>query len=82
MTASHRHQAAEHPSGIADPLGISPENYLEFNIIILMGLELPIRMVGIPHGIPIPKRQAEDAMLGGIGIGQIFGEFAQMRKAE
>ncbi len=79
---SHRDQAAEHPSRIADALGVLPSDDLEFDIIIRVDLELAIRMVGIPHGTPVPKRQAEDRMPDRIGIGQIPGQFVQMRQAE
>jgi hypothetical protein len=67
---------------ITNALRVSPRDYLEFDIIVVMGLEFAIRMLGIAHGIPIPKRQAKDTINRRIGIGQFTGEFIQMRKAE
>jgi hypothetical protein len=79
---SHCHQAAEHPSRIADPLGVHPSDNLELDVIILMGLKFPVWMVGIPDGTPVPERQANNRTLYGTGIRQPFGKVVQMRKAE
>lgn len=81
-TGSHGHEAAEHPSWIADALQVSPLDDLEFNIIILVGLKLPIRMVGVSYGIPVPKGQPENRMPDRLGIRQVPGKFIQMGKAE